>query len=79
MLKDLNKVTYDSITDEECIDAFFELSRLEGIIPALESAHAVAYAIKFAQINPEQSVLVNLSGRGDKDLDYAVDTFGLPD
>ncbi len=79
MLKDLNKVTYDSITDKECIDAFYELSRLEGIIPALESAHAVAYAIKLAQKFPEKSVLVNLSGRGDKDLDYVVDTFGLPE
>ena len=79
MLKDLNKVIYDSITDKECIDAFYELSRLEGIIPALESAHAVAYAIKLAQKYPKQSVLVNLSGRGDKDLDYVVDTFGLPE
>jgi len=79
MLKDLDKVTYDSITDKECIDAFYELSRLEGIIPALESAHAVAYAIKLAQKYPEKSVLVNLSGRGDKDLDYVVDTFGIPD
>ena len=79
MLKDLNKVTYDSITDKECIDAFFELSRLEGIIPALESSHAVAYAFKLAKENPKQSILVNLSGRGDKDLDYVVDNFGLPD
>jgi tryptophan synthase beta chain len=79
MLKDLNKVTYDSITDKECIDAFYELSRLEGIIPALESAHAVAYAFKLAKKNPKQSILVNLSGRGDKDLDYVVDTFGLPE
>ena len=79
MLKDLNKVTYDSITDKECIDAFFELSRLEGIIPALESAHAVAYAFKLAKKKPKQSILINLSGRGDKDLDYVVDTFGLPD
>jgi tryptophan synthase beta chain len=79
MVKDLDKVTYDSITDEECIDAFYELSRLEGIIPALESAHAVAYAIKLAKKHPEKSVLVNLSGRGDKDLDYVVDTFGLPE
>ena len=78
MLKDLKKVTYDSINDKECIDAFFELSRLEGIIPALESAHAVAYALKLAKKHPEQSILVNLSGRGDKDLDYVVDTFGLP-
>ena len=79
MLKDLKKVTYDSITDKECIDAFFELSRLEGIIPALESAHAVAYAFKLAKKKPKQSILINLSGRGDKDLDYVVDTFGLPD
>ena len=79
MLKDLKKVTYDSINDKETIDAFFELSRLEGIIPALESAHAVAYAFKLAKKNPRQSILVNLSGRGDKDLDYVVDTFGLPD
>ena len=78
MLKDLNKVCYESITDNECIDAFFELSRLEGIIPALESAHAVAYALKLAKANPKQSILVNLSGRGDKDLDYVVDNFGLP-
>ena len=79
MLKDMNKVTYDSITDEECIEAFYELSRLEGIIPALESAHAVAYAMKLAQKFPEKSVLVNLSGRGDKDLDYVVETFGIPE
>ena len=79
MLKDMDKVTYDSITDQECIDAFFELSRLEGIIPALESAHAVAYALKLAKQNPKQSILVNLSGRGDKDLDYVINTFGLPD
>ncbi|HBK72389.1 MAG TPA: tryptophan synthase subunit beta [Flavobacteriaceae bacterium] len=78
MLKDLKKVTYDSINDKECIDAFFELSRLEGIIPALESAHAVAYALKLAKKHPQQSILVNLSGRGDKDLDYVIDTFGLP-
>ena len=79
MLKDLNKVTYNSITDKECIDAFFELSRLEGIIPALESAHAVAFALKLAKENPKQSILVNLSGRGDKDLDYVINTFGIPE
>ena len=79
MLKDLNKVTYESIADKECIDAFFELSRLEGIIPALESSHAVAYAFKLAKENPKQSILVNLSGRGDKDLDYVIDNFGLPE
>jgi tryptophan synthase beta chain len=79
MLKDLKKVTYDVVSDQETVDAFYELSRLEGIIPALESAHAVAYAIKLAQQNPQSSILVNLSGRGDKDLDYVVDTFGLPE
>ncbi|RLD73543.1 MAG: tryptophan synthase subunit beta [Bacteroidetes bacterium] len=79
MLKDLNKVKYDYINDEETIDAFYELSRLEGIIPALESAHAVAYALKLAKENPQKSILVNLSGRGDKDLDFVVDTYGLPD
>lgn len=79
MLKDLKKVTYDVISDKETIDAFYELSRLEGIIPALESAHAVAYAFKLAKENPQKSVLVNLSGRGDKDLDFVVDTYGLPD
>lgn len=79
MLKDLKKVTYDVVSDKETIDAFYELSRLEGIIPALESAHAVAYAFKLAQENPRKSILVNLSGRGDKDLDFVVDTYGLPD
>ena len=79
MLKDLEKVKYDYINDRETLDAFFELSRLEGIIPALESAHAVAYAIKLAKKFPHQSILVNLSGRGDKDIDFVVDTYGLPE
>jgi tryptophan synthase beta chain len=78
MLKDLKKVKYETIGDKEAIDAFYELSRLEGIIPALESAHAVAYALKLAKQNPQKSILVNLSGRGDKDIDYVVDTYGLP-
>lgn len=79
MLKDLNKVNYVTINDEETIDAFYELSRLEGIIPALESAHAVAYAFKLAKLDPRTSILVNLSGRGDKDLDFVVDEFGYPE
>jgi len=79
MLKDLEKVQYDIINDQEAIDAFYELSRMEGIIPALESAHAVAYATKLAQKFPRKSILVNLSGRGDKDIDFVVDTFGLPE
>ncbi|MFO7999897.1 MAG: tryptophan synthase subunit beta [Marinilabilia sp.] len=76
MLKDTGRVNYDVVSDEEAIDAFFELSRLEGIIPALESAHAVAYAIKLAKEGPQTSILVNLSGRGDKDIDYVVDNYG---
>ncbi|WP_150452212.1 tryptophan synthase subunit beta [Arenibacter lacus] len=79
MLKDENRVNYDIINDKEAIDAFYELSRLEGIIPALESSHAVAYALKLAKEQPQKSILVNLSGRGDKDIDYVVDTYGLPE
>ena len=79
MLKELKKVNYDVINDQETIDAFYELSRLEGIIPALESAHAVAYALKLAKANPKKSILVNLSGRGDKDIDFVVDKYGLPE
>jgi len=79
MLKDIKRAEYVSISDTECIDAFYELSRLEGIIPALESAHAVAHGLKIAKANPLQSTLINLSGRGDKDIDFVVDTFGLPE
>jgi len=78
MLKDLKKVKYDTINDKEAIDAFYKLSRLEGIIPAIESAHAVAYAIKLAKSYPKTSILVNLSGRGDKDVDFVVKEYGLP-
>ena len=77
MLHDLKKVNYTSVTDAECVDAFFELSRKEGIIPALESSHAVAYAMKLAKDNPRQSILVNLSGRGDKDIDFIVENYGI--
>lgn len=78
LLKDLGRVDYVSIDDEECLDAFMTLSRVEGIIPALESAHAVAYAMKAAkQMGPDETILVNLSGRGDKDADFVVDQLGL--
>lgn len=63
-------------TDVEAVDAFFRLSRLEGIIPALESAHAVAYAIKLAEARASQSILINLSGRGDKDIDFVMEKYG---
>ncbi len=66
--------------DEESIDAFYKLSQLEGIIPALESAHAIAYAMKLAKTLPsDQTILVNLSGRGDKDIDFVVDNYDVPD
>ncbi len=69
-LRDLGRAEYTYVTDEEALEAFRLLSRLEGIIPALESAHAVAYAVQLARELPRDAViLVNLSGRGDKDLD----------
>ena len=77
-LKDLGRVNYVAIDDKECLDAFMLLSRKAGIIPALESAHAVAYAVKIAKnMSAEQNILVNLSGRGDKDADFVADKLGL--
>ncbi len=77
LLKEMGRVNYDSIFDTEAIDAFFELSRTEGIIPAIESAHALAYAIKIAPSLPKrETILVNLSGRGDKDIDFVVEQYG---
>ena len=73
-LHDIGRVNYVTATDEEAVDAFFKLSRYEGIIPALESSHAIAYAMKWAQENPGRAILVNCSGRGDKDVDYVVKT-----
>jgi tryptophan synthase beta chain len=68
-LNKINRVKYDGITDYEAINAFKLLTRLEGIIPALESSHAIAYAIKIAKkYNKNDVMIVNLSGRGDKDL-----------
>ncbi|MBK5925406.1 tryptophan synthase subunit beta [Rhodovulum sulfidophilum] len=71
------RVTYTTADDTEALNAFFELSRREGIIPALESAHAVAFAMREARANPGKSILVNMSGRGDKDIDYVTETFGF--
>ncbi len=68
-LKDLGRATYEYASDAEAVDAFFKLSQHEGIIPALESSHALAYALKLAPtLSPDQSIVVNLSGRGDKDV-----------
>jgi len=70
-LKDIKRVSYETVDDQECLQAFMQLSRLEGIIPALESAHAIAHAMKIARtMDAEQTILVNLSGRGDKDADF---------
>ena len=75
-LREVGRVKYDVATDLEAVDAFFKLSRYEGIIPALESSHAVAYAMRLAKEMGKGSILVNLSGRGDKDLDYVIEHYG---
>ena len=68
-LKDIGRVNYVAINDEEALQGFRDLTQYEGIIPALESSHALAYATKLAPtMNPEQTIIVNLSGRGDKDM-----------
>jgi len=71
------RVNYTSANDKETLDAFYALSRQEGIIPALESAHAVAFAMREAPNHPGKAILLNLSGRGDKDIDYVVEKFGI--
>jgi len=75
-LKDAGRVSYVTCSDDECRDAFFKLCRSEGIIPAIESAHAVAFALKKAQEMKRGAILVNLSGRGDKDMDYVIENWG---
>ena len=73
-LKDIGRAEYVGITDKEALEAFHRLCRTEGIIPALESSHAVAYAMKLAKtMRPDQSILVNMSGRGDKDIGTVAD------
>ncbi len=76
-LQEIKRAEYVGITDTEALEAFHYLCRAEGIIPALESSHAVAYAMKLAkQMRPDQSILVNLSGRGDKDIGTVADLSG---
>jgi tryptophan synthase beta chain len=73
-LKDKGRVRYTSATDKEVIDAFLLLTRSEGIIPALESSHAIAEAVKLAKAMPKsESIVVTLSGRGDKDVEVVED------
>ncbi len=75
-LRDMNRVHYDAVSDEDAMEAFFLLSKYEGIIPAIESAHAVAYAIRYAKEHKSGSILVCLSGRGDKDIDFVYEKYG---
>ena len=75
-LRDVGRVNYVAVSDEEAMEAFFLLSRYEGIIPAIESAHAVAYAIKYAKEHKTGSILACLSGRGDKDIDCVYENYG---
>ena len=78
LLKDLGRAEYRPVTDAAAMDAFALLSRTEGIIPAIESAHAVAGALQLGrELGPEAVILVNLSGRGDKDVDTAAKWFGM--
>jgi tryptophan synthase beta chain len=77
-LKDTGRAEYVGVTDGEALEAFHRLTRLEGILPALESSHAVAHACKMAaEMRPDQTVLVNLSGRGDKDVQTVADLEGI--
>ena len=73
-LKKIGRVNYGTVTDNQAVDAFFELSRLEGIIPALESSHAIAFGIELAKQNPNKKILINLSGRGDKDIEFVLNS-----
>ncbi|MBR2925146.1 MAG: tryptophan synthase subunit beta [Clostridia bacterium] len=75
-LHDLGRVSYETVSDEEAVEAFFLLSKYEGIIPALESSHAVAFAMRKAKEMKKGSILATLSGRGDKDVDYIVEHYG---
>ncbi len=77
-LKDIGRVQYDSATDQQALAAFHELTRIEGIIPALESSHALAHAMQLAPaMDKDQILLVNLSGRGDKDIHTVADLEGI--
>ena len=76
-LHKIGKVKYSTATDKEALEAFYKLSSMEGIIPALETAHVVAFAMREAKNHPGKSILINLSGRGDKDIDFVEQTYGF--
>ncbi len=75
-LHDIGRVDYVTVSDEEALEAFYLLSRLEGIIPAVESSHAIAYGMRYAKEHNTGSILVNVSGRGDKDMDFILEEYG---
>jgi len=75
-LRDSGRVHYETVSDKEAMEAFFLLCHYEGIIPAIESAHALAFAIRYAKEHKSGSILVSLSGRGDKDIDYVFEKYG---
>jgi tryptophan synthase beta chain len=77
-LKDIGRANYVAITDDEAMQAFHSLTRIEGIIPALESSHALAYAMKLAAtMDKDKNIIVNLSGRGDKDINTVASLEGI--
>lgn len=78
-LQKIGRVNYTTADDKESLKAFYDLSRHEGIIPALESAHALAFAMREAKNHCGKSILINLSGRGDKDIDFVTETYGFGD
>ena len=78
-LNSIGRTKVATANDKEAIECFFKLSRLEGIIPAIESAHAVAFAINLAKEKQGESILINLSGRGDKDIDFVTENYGFGD
>ena len=78
MLKDSGRVQYVSVTDTEALDAFYDLTKVEGIIPALESSHAVAYVKQLSsKIKKDSNIVINPSGRGDKDLNTVAEIKGI--
>ncbi len=78
-LNEIGRTKVGLCNDEEAVDAFYKLSQLEGIIPALESAHAVAFAMKLAKtLDKDKTILVNVSGRGDKDIDFVIENYPIP-
>jgi tryptophan synthase beta chain len=77
-LKDIGRASYAAVTDDEALEAFHTLCRYEGILPALESSHALAYAARYAQtLDKDKLLLVNLSGRGDKDMATVAEMSGI--